>query len=264
MNFRHRDSWLNDVKKKKRPSPSSSFTNLEEIEESLLDFEELPAYEYALPPNFLTRHLIIIINRVLCNSCHDYFSNEEKYLKLPCKHTFCSACTIALVKACTLDETLFPLKCCNKPIDTTTITPYLNADLQRLFAAKCIEFGTPTASRTYCPNTKCSTFIPNRSSSEGPSKLSSASNPVPTVPCPKCHALACSGCKQPAHPGDNCAENVLTLQVRQLAKREMWQTCPGCKAIVERRHGCYHIVCRCRTQFCYLCGAPWKTCRCGE
>ena len=192
------------------------------------------------------------------------FSNEEKYVELPCKHTFCSACIISLVNACTLDETLFPLKCCNKPIDTTTITPYLNADLQRLFAAKCIEFDTPSASRLYCPNTKCSAFIPggpNRSS-VGPSTSKASSASAPTVPCPKCHALACTGCKQSAHPGDNCAENVLILQVRQLAKKEMWQTCPVCKAIVELRQGCYHIVCRCRTQFCYLCGAAWKTCQC--
>ncbi|KIK01708.1 hypothetical protein K443DRAFT_98057 [Laccaria amethystina LaAM-08-1] len=259
--------WVEDQRKEgeKDSSPSSSLlTDLEDIEESLLDFEELPAYECAFLP---TPHLAPDHNyphRVLCNSCHDYFSNEEKYLKLPCKHTFCSACLTSLVKACTLDETLFPLKCCNKPIDTTTITPYLTADLRLLFTAKCIEFGTPTASRLYCPNTKCSTFIPNHSFGGSPSKPSSASAApvVPAIPCPKCHTLACPGCKQPAHPGDNCAENVLTLQVRQLAKREMWQTCPGCRAIVELRQGCYHIVCRCRTQFCYLCAAPWKTCGC--
>lgn len=26
--------------------------------------------------------------------------------------------------------------------------------------------------------------------------------------------------------------------------------------------GCYHMTCRCKTEFCYLCKATWKTCRC--
>ena len=28
--------------------------------------------------------------------------------------------------------------------------------------------------------------------------------------------------------------------------------------------GCYHMTCRCRRQFCYLCARTWKTCHCSQ
>ena len=32
------------------------------------------------------------------------------------------------------------------------------------------------------------------------------------------------------------------------------QTCPGCKAGIERLEGCFHMSCQCGTHFCYECG----------
>lgn len=69
-------------------------------------------------------------------------------------------------------------------------------------------------------------------------------------------------CKQTTHPGDTCSETTAILAVRALAKAEKWQTCVGCNAIVELLQGCYHMICRCGAQFCYLCAAPWKQCQC--
>lgn len=34
--------------------------------------------------------------------------------------------------------------------------------------------------------------------------------------------------------------------------------------MVELNKGCYHMTCRCKTEFCYLCRARWKTCRCTQ
>lgn len=33
---------------------------------------------------------------------------------------------------------------------------------------------------------------------------------------------------------------------------------------MELWQGCYHMTCRCSTQFCYLCAALWKTCDCRQ
>lgn len=114
------------------------------------------------------------------------------------------------------------------------------------------EFRTPTVSRAYCPNPTCSIFI---GSSAGVSE---------EMKCPTCGTPVCPTCKQVAHPGDNCQENTAILEVRALARSEHWQTCPGCMAIVELQQGCYHMTCRCRTEFCYLCAEIWKRCSCAQ
>jgi hypothetical protein len=31
---------------------------------------------------------------------------------------------------------------------------------------------------------------------------------------------------------------------------------------VELSTGCFHMTCRCKAQFCYLCAARWKSCAC--
>ncbi|KAI5987408.1 hypothetical protein F5J12DRAFT_728428, partial [Pisolithus orientalis] len=34
--------------------------------------------------------------------------------------------------------------------------------------------------------------------------------------------------------------------------------------LIDLNMGYYHMTCRCRTEFCYLYGAPWKVCRCPQ
>ena len=123
--------------------------------------------------------------------------------------------------------------------------------LLALFQAKSIEFGTSSNMRIYCPNPRCSTFLtPLRDSSD--------------VMCTRCQITVCTSCKERAHPGEDCAIAASTLQVRLLAKSRGWQTCPGCNGIVELSQGCFHITCRCKEEFCYLCAVRWKHCTCPQ
>ncbi|KAL7284060.1 hypothetical protein ACG7TL_001337 [Trametes sanguinea] len=43
----------------------------------------------------------------------------------------------------------------------------------------------------------------------------------------------------------------------RLIKAENWRRCPNCSFIVELTHGCNHITCRCKTEFCFKCGSLW-------
>ncbi|RZC85327.1 hypothetical protein C5167_041511, partial [Papaver somniferum] len=45
----------------------------------------------------------------------------------------------------------------------------------------------------------------------------------------------------------------------QMVATKNWKQCPSCKFYVERRGGCRHMICRCGSQFCYVCGA--KSCK---
>ncbi|KAJ1549345.1 hypothetical protein HK405_005066 [Cladochytrium tenue] len=47
-----------------------------------------------------------------------------------------------------------------------------------------------------------------------------------------------------------------------LCHRCGWTPCPRCRTPIEKLHGCNHIICLCRHEFCYRCAAPWYTCGC--
>ncbi len=106
--------------------------------------------------------------------------------------------------------------------------------------------------RIYCPSPTCSAF------------LGSSENIQGDIYCPACHTSVCSACKQRAHPGERCPEDTATLAVRAFAAEQRWQTCPGCRGVIELHTGCYHMTCRCRTEFCYVCAERWKNCTCPQ
>ncbi|KAI6038337.1 hypothetical protein EDC04DRAFT_2695604 [Pisolithus marmoratus] len=61
-----------------------------------------------------------------------------------------------------------------------------------------------------------------------------------------------------------CRQDQGAEQVLHLGRSEGWARCPGCSQLIELNMGCYHMTCRCRTAFCYLCSARWKTCSCPQ
>ncbi|KII88072.1 hypothetical protein PLICRDRAFT_659206 [Plicaturopsis crispa FD-325 SS-3] len=188
--------------------------------------------------------------RVDCVICTDSLPMAKSF-RAPCGHYYCRKCLVSLVEAATRDESLFPVRCCQQNIPTDAVSLFARSPtLMKLFQERCVEFGTPSSERLYCAKASCSAFI-------GP-----APNLEANVVCAKCETIVCSLCKDIAHPNQPCGENAATLEVRALATAEHWQTCPGCHALVELHSGCYHITCRCRKQFCYLCAADWKTCGC--
>ncbi|KAK3625050.1 hypothetical protein LTR56_013654 [Elasticomyces elasticus] len=117
------------------------------------------------------------------------------------------------------------------------------------FEAKYAELSTKN--RTYCHDTKCNVFI----SAEDVDPNSGIAT------CPSCRKTTCPTCKGPSHTGD-CPEDTALRQLVNVAEHEQWQRCYTCNRFVELETGCNHITCRCGAQFCYVCGARWKTCRC--
>jgi len=191
--------------------------------------------------------------RVNCAICYDSY-RYSNMLNAPCGHYYCRDCLIAFVEVFTRDESLFPLRCCQKPIPVPEVLPILSLELRTLFEQKCTEFCVPSEHRLYCSNPNCSAFL--GSTLNGQLSLESG------IECPRCAVNTCPKCKESAHPGERCGVRASNEAFKALTKHQKWQTCPGCNAVVELNLGCYHMTCRCGTQFCYLCAARWKTCGC--
>ena len=186
-----------------------------------------------------------------CTVCLNTYPTSSGFCA-PCDHYYCEDCLMDLVYATTRDESLFPPKCCKQNFPTQDILTCLKQDqeLLSLFQTKSIEFGTPSNRRIYCPTPKCSTFLSVMGESSG------------GVPCPHCHIIVCTSCKNTAHPGEDCTVAASTLKLKELARSKGWKTCPGCSGVVELSLGCFHVICRCKAGFYYRCTVRWKCCSC--
>ncbi|KAH9937494.1 uncharacterized protein B0H18DRAFT_199684 [Fomitopsis serialis] len=181
----------------------------------------------------------------MCSFCREPIDGVE--IHAPCGHFWDLKCLVDLYRAATTDETLFPPRCCQQPFVFEEVEQYLGVDLLATFKQISVEF--TTVDRIYCHQPTCSAFV-------GPATES----PSYQI-CPKCLAETCGHCKERAHPGNPCVDDISILT---LAEQEGWARCPGCKHLVELAQGCYHITCRCGKQFCYVCTETWKTCPCPQ
>lgn len=168
-----------------------------------------------------------------------------------CNHYYCRDCVSSLVENFTHDETLYPLRCCREPIPITRVDAFITPALRTLFLQKHTEFSVPLKDRVYCAGPTCSVFL---GTSEGIVE--------PGIICPACQTSTCPRCKQTEHIGEDCVANTAIIELRAIGRTKGWQTCPDCHALVELNTGCYHITCRCRAEFCYLCAVPWQNCGC--
>jgi hypothetical protein len=119
----------------------------------------------------------------------------------------------------------------------------------KTFNKKALEFST--ANRVYCYVPTCSEFL-------GP-----ATNTITISTCSKCDARTCTHCKSVAH-GFTLCDDEKDREVLAMGETEGWKRCPACHQLIELAYGCYHMTCRCKKEFCYLCAETWKTCRCEQ
>ncbi|KAJ7441117.1 hypothetical protein FB451DRAFT_1344032 [Mycena latifolia] len=185
-------------------------------------------------------------SRAHCIICRDDLRASTSF-RAPCEHFYCRQCLSNLAISCIGDESLFPLQCCRQPLPmdgTHGVFARLEVRLRFSLRAKAAEFGTLAKDRLYCSSPTCSAF------------LGSTVDHTGDVRC-RCGTVA-------THPARDCEDNAALEQVKALAQEKHWQTCPGCGQIIDLQQGCFHMTCRCRTEFCYLCAARWKSCPCPQ
>ncbi|KAJ2894594.1 hypothetical protein MKZ38_007392 [Zalerion maritima] len=201
----------------------------------------------------------------------------SRAVECPCSHSYCRECLARLFRASLTDESLYPPKCCGRQISFAENRPRLPRDLAAEFGEKRHELDA--TDRTYCHQRGCSAFI----------RKENICGRAGRATCAGCGSVTCSICKQQAHQGD-CPQDPAVQQVMALARENNWQQCRSCSRLVELDHGCNHMTkysialttrprpidrpggegrekknsCRCGSQFCYICGAPWKTCPCDQ
>lgn len=187
----------------------------------------------------------------ICVVCKDPIYGVE--IHAPCDDYYDIACITDLFRLATRDETFFPPRCCKQDIPFAQVHAHLSQSLVTAFQQKQVEFGT--LKRVYCSSPPCSRFL-------GP--LLEGTDNVYTCPTPECGTKTCGKCRQQLSSDmiHTCCPDTIAAKFLELGRAFGWVRCPGCSHMIERRMGCNHMTCRCRTQFCYCCSARWRTCSC--
>ncbi|KAF7509194.1 hypothetical protein GJ744_008254 [Endocarpon pusillum] len=190
-----------------------------------------------------------------CASCLEDLPTRKMY-RLECKHSYCRECITTLITTAVQTESMFPPKCCLVEIPMKDILSTLDKVQKELYKSKAAEYTLKPENRWYCPDPKCQKWIP-------PSKLHRLR--AGGAQCPSCDTRICGYCRGAAHAaGADCPEDFGLEATLEEAERQGWRRCHKCRALVELTTGCRHITCKCGAQFCYTCGAKWRTCSCSE
>lgn len=195
-----------------------------------------------------------------CVICTEPIRGSE--YRAPCGDYYDRGCLIRLFTKATEDESLFPPRCCRQNIPFHVVQRFMSAEFLRRFQEKSKEFST--LKRVYCANQACSIFL-------GPQVESKLKfwfgRQAYRCTAPGCGTLTCSRCKTrlaSESASHNCIDDEQDRLVLALGADSGWVRCPGCAQLIELNHGCFHITCRCKTEFCYRCRVIWKRCSCPQ
>ncbi|KAJ3853266.1 hypothetical protein EV368DRAFT_81751 [Lentinula lateritia] len=193
-----------------------------------------------------------------CVACTESLDEETPLFVQPCGHHYCGSCLTHYIETCISNDNLFPPKCCGSTMSFITekkdhsssmenpVQPFekleIGPDLGNRFNAKALELYVRPEDRVYCPSPRCSAFLGSwgslKQSYNVPDTLNQSSSnlsPPPSHQCPSCFEQFCVLCKDPAHSETlTCPiieEHFAEDKLRDLARSNEWQTCPGCKAL---------------------------------
>jgi IBR domain, a half RING-finger domain len=151
------------------------------------------------------------------------------------------------------DPAHMPPKCCtSEHIPLKHVDKLFDQKFKKTWNRKFQEY--TTRNRFYCPTRHCGEWIkPNHITLENGRKVGK---------CKRCGTRVCCICNNKMHTSRDCPKDPATKVFVEVAKKEGWQRCFNCSAMVELKEGCNHMTCRCTAEFCMICGNKWKTCDC--
>lgn len=189
-----------------------------------------------------------------CLTCGSDDVPHAQSAKLPCGHRMCHECLKRVFDLSVKDPAHMPPRCCtDEHIPLKHVDKLFDLKFKMLWNRKYQEYNTKN--RIYCPSPKCGEWIK-------PSHIHRDSHGRKYAQCPKCKIKVCTLCNNKMHKSKDCPKDPEIAKLVEQAKEKGWQRCFQCNSLVELKEGCNHMTCRCRAEFCMICGAKWKSCDC--
>lgn len=171
----------------------------------------------------------------------------------------CHACLRRIFTLSITDPQHMPPKCCTTDhIPLKHVDKLFDLKFKMKWNQKYQEY--TTKNRLYCPARGCGEWIK-------PAQICLDTNGGANTgrkygKCGRCRTKVCVACNGRWHASRTCPKDDATAQFIEIAKKEGWQRCYNCSATVELKEGCNHMTCRCKAEFCMICGVKWKGCDC--
>ncbi|KAI0272297.1 hypothetical protein BC834DRAFT_999184 [Gloeopeniophorella convolvens] len=132
--------------------------------------------------------------KIECIICGDSLPIRSRSYRAPCGHDYCRTCLVDLVTAAASDETLLPVRCCQKPLPEGTFIELLAPAAQDRYHTAAAEFSVPHKECVYCQRTSCAAFVGRADKTRSSIACSVAASPSvpPAAPSPMqaSHALS--------------------------------------------------------------------------
>ncbi len=194
----------------------------------------------------------------LSNLPQDFSKSSDSNLNYSkCEHEICSTCLSKYLEH-QITENKLPIKCpkenCKESVKPAFIMKLFKKEEKLL--NKFLNFSLVNNKEiSWCPSPKCDYgFI--------------CKDDDLKFDCPKCLKTYCLKCQCEFHNGIICKdykrkkakekdedeENFLNH-----ARNFKLKQCPECKKWIEKKEGCNHITCKCKYEFCYICGEKYST-----
>jgi len=192
-----------------------------------------------------------------CGICLEPLKSEPTRSASPlCSHSYHVACMKEHIKT-KLESLQIPVLCpdpnCGAAVFSQRDLNRLDPELREAYLyALFHRYIQSTPGISYCPTPDC------------PFVFEWERGKCNEFSCPICDHSYCLECLQPAHDGSSC-ESMRSREQRDFegfVQGQGWRQCKLCGVWVERADGCDNVTCRCGYQFCYICGAPPRGCKC--
>ncbi|KAK6153808.1 hypothetical protein DH2020_013447 [Rehmannia glutinosa] len=195
---------------------------------------------------------------ISCEICTEEKQKSDMFQIKGCPHSFCISC-ISKHVTYKLQENIFLISCpdqdCNNIIEPGSLSSIVPPGVRDRWEEAITESTILACQKIHCPYENCSEVLIDDSDD----------GIVTECECPRCHRLFCAKCEVSWHHGFDCEEfQKLDLNKKEKEKLKMlaienkWKECPNCKVFVDKIDGCIHITCRCKFEFCYICGLIWN------
>ena len=244
----------------------SSCFDEKEKKELLENTENLKAIANLLDEDSLERKRFAQQKSSVCGICGENKNIEAEFITLECDHRFCKECLMDFISLkvteCKCGENEIACPECQKAISPHIIKYVLPQEIFIKYDTFVLQHNENKIAKedeiiVKCPKANCTFFFIM-------AKKSSLTHMI----CEVCKEEFCvKGCKK-AHKGKRCEEIDLTNlnnksdeEFLKMTEKEKLRKCPTCNIWVEKNKGCNHITCKCKTQFCYVCGSlDWNNC----
>lgn len=194
-----------------------------------------------------------------CLTCLSSDIPISKSAKLACSHRMCHSCLRRIFTMSVTDPQHMPPKCCTQDhIPLKHVEKLFDTRFKMKWNQKYQEY--TTKNRIYCPARGCGEWI--KPAQIHVDTSGGANTGRKYGKCTRCRTKVCCTCNGKWHTSRECPKDEATQRFVEIAQKEGWQRCFNCSAMVELNEGCNHMTCRCRAEFCMICGLKWKTCEC--